>query len=88
MDRIPLWCVSDVAVGDYIEVQIINKKGDRNLDGAVIRGVIKELHPDYKAVEVESGWWCHTKDKLLKRVARGLHVGGKEPQDHEEKERL
>lgn len=78
-----LWSVSDVAVGDYIEVQVINKHGDRNLDGAIIKGTVKDLVPDHKMVRLESGWCCHTKDRLLKRVAKGLHVGVKEPQDHE-----
>jgi hypothetical protein len=59
------WEVSDMKVGDYIEVQIINKKGDRNLDGAILKGKIKDLEPSYKMVRLESGWCCHTEDKLL-----------------------
>ena len=64
------WKVSDMKVGDYLSTQVINKEGDRNLDGAIIRGTIKELVPSYKMVRLESGWCCHEKDELLEhRVA-------------------
>ena len=62
------WEVDDMKVGDYISVQVINKKGDRNLDGVILSGVIMELKPDYKMVKLESGWCCHTKDRLLKHT--------------------
>lgn len=62
------WKVDDVSVGDYIEVQVINKKGDRNLDGVIIYGKVKDLEPDYNMVRLESGWCCHTKDNLIKHV--------------------
>jgi hypothetical protein len=49
------WNVKDMAIGDYIIVQIENKKGDRNLDGTILKGKIKELE---------------TKDRLLKHERR------------------
>ena len=64
------WNIEDMAIGDYIIVQVVNKKGDRNLDGAILRGKIKELEPFYNMVRLESGWCCHTKDKLLKHERR------------------
>lgn len=60
------WKVEDMAIGDYISIQVINKQGDRNLDGAIISGIIEGLEPDYNMVRLESGWCCHTKDNLLK----------------------
>ena len=60
-----MWSLEDVSVGDYIEVQIVNKKGDRNLDGAILRGRIKDIVPAHSMVRLESGWCCHTKDRLL-----------------------
>ena len=64
------WKVNDMKVGDTIAVQVTNKKGDRNLDGVIIQGTIKDLEPDYKMVRLESGWCCHTKDKLLKHTKK------------------
>jgi hypothetical protein len=63
-----MWNVENMSVGDYIEVQVINKRGDRNLDGAIIYGKIKDLVPSHRMVRLESGWCCHTKDELLKHV--------------------
>lgn len=62
------WKVSDMRVGDFISVQVVNKKGDRNLDGTLIKGTIVELVPSHNMVKLESGWCCHTKDKLLKHL--------------------
>ena len=59
------WKVSDVKIGDYIKIQIIHKEGDRNLDGFIIAGIVKELDPEYKMVKLESGWCCHEQDELL-----------------------
>ena len=59
------WRIEEMSVGDYIEVQIVNKKGDRNLDGGILRGTIIELVPDYKMVRLDSKWCAHTKDTLL-----------------------
>lgn len=59
------WHVEDVRPGDYIEVQIENKLGDRYLDGVVLRGTVKELVPDYGMVRLDTGWCAHTKDHLL-----------------------
>ena len=62
------WRVSDMRVGDFISTQVVNKKGDRNLDGSIISGKIKDLEPSYNMVRLESGWCCHTKDKLLEHT--------------------
>jgi len=59
------WRVEDINVGDFIRVLIENKRGDRNLDGTILSGKVKDLVPDYKMVRLESGWCCHTKDRLL-----------------------
>ncbi len=61
-----MWKVENMEVGDYIEVQIVNKHGDRNLDGGILSGRIKDLVPSHNMVRLESGWCCHTKDRLLK----------------------
>jgi hypothetical protein len=58
------WSVSDMEMGDTIKV-MVNNRGSRNLDGAIIGGTIKDLEPDYNMVRLESGWCCHTKDTLL-----------------------
>lgn len=65
------WNVEDMAIGDYISTGIMNKMGDRNLDGAVLRGTIVELVPSHNMVRLESGWCCHTKDKLLEHKKKG-----------------
>ena len=69
------WSVENMAVGDTIKVMVINKRGDHNLDGAIISGVIKDLEPSYKMVRLESGWCCHTKDKLLSHHRMGSDMG-------------
>jgi hypothetical protein len=71
-----MWKVEDMEVGDYISVQVVNKKRDRNLDGAIISGKIKNLVYSYNMVRLESGWCCHTKDRLLKheRINTNLSV--------------
>ena len=60
-----MWNLDDVEIGDFIKVQIINKRGDRNLDGAVMKGTIKELVPSHRFARLDSGWCAHTKDILL-----------------------
>lgn len=65
------WVVSDMRPGDFIRVQIENKRGDRNLDGATLSGVIQECVPSHDMVRLESGWCCHTKDHLLEHVRGG-----------------
>ncbi len=62
------WKVSDMKVGDFISIRVINKNGDRNLDGTIISGIIKDLKPSHSMVWLESGWCCHTKDRLLRHV--------------------
>lgn len=64
------WKVENMAIGDFIEVQVMNKKGDKNLDGMILRGIIKELSPSHNMVKLHTGWCCHTKDKLLKHVKK------------------
>jgi hypothetical protein len=61
-----MWKMENMGIGDYISVQVVNKRGDQNLDGAIISGKIKDLVPNYDMVRLESGWCCHTKDRLLK----------------------
>ena len=63
-----MWNLNDVSKGDYIEVQVINKRGDRNLDGVIMFGKIKDIVTTHKMVRLESGWCCHTKDTLVKHI--------------------
>ena len=72
------WHVEDTRIGDFIRVQIINKKGDRNLDGMILEGKIKDLVPSHGMVRLESGWCCHTKDLMLEhnRQERPTDTGG------------
>lgn len=79
MTRTERWKVEDTRIGDFIRVQIINKKGDRNLDGAIVEGKIKDLVPSHKMVRLESGWCCHTKDLLLVHARQDDTEG----EDHE-----
>ncbi len=65
-----IWEISDMEIGDYIEVQVVNKKGDRNLDGSVIKGTIIEIVHSHDMVRLKSGWCCHTKDTLLEHVKK------------------
>lgn len=60
-----VWALDDVAVGDFLRVQTINKRGDRNLDGAIHFGEVAELVPSHDFVKLKSGWCVHTKDRLL-----------------------
>ena len=62
------WNVEDMTVGDTIKVMVVNKKGDKNLDGCILSGRIKDLKPEYDMVRLESGWCCHTKDRLLEHT--------------------
>jgi len=64
------WKVEDMAIGDFLEVEVINKKGDRNLDGSIIRGTIVELVPSHNMVKLHTEWCCHTKDKLLRHIPK------------------
>jgi len=59
------WSTKDISVGDYVSVQVSNKQGDRNLDGARIYGIVKDVVPEHRMVRLESGWCCHEKDVLL-----------------------
>ncbi len=63
-----MWNLADVAVGDYIEVRIENKQGDRNLDGCVVYGRVKDIVPGHRMVRLDSGWCAHTKDTLIKHT--------------------
>lgn len=65
------WKIEDMAVGDYIHTRIINKKGDRNLDGMEISGIITEIVESHRFVKVECGWGCHEKDELLEHRRAG-----------------
>jgi len=69
-----MWKVEDMAVGDYIMVQVVNKRRDQNLDGAIIRGKIKDLVPSHNMVRLKSGWCCHTKDRLLKHERTNINL--------------
>jgi len=64
----PKWKVEDMQVGDYIAVRVNNPHGDRNLDGVIIGGKIKDLEPSLNMVRLDTGWCCHTKDQLLGHV--------------------
>lgn len=76
------FCGVDVSVGDFIQSRIINKKGDRNLDGCILSGHIKDLVPDFRMVRLDSGWCCHEKDELIEHIPGGKHhpsSGGSRP---------
>lgn len=59
------WSLDDVEVGDYMRTRVSNPKGDRNLDGAVMAGIVEELVPKHQMARLSSGWCVHTKDELL-----------------------
>ncbi len=59
------WLVEDMNIGDFIKVEIINETGDRNLNKERLSGKIKDLVPSHNMVRLESGWCCHTKDRLI-----------------------
>ena len=63
-----MWVLNEVKVGDYIKVEIINKRGDRNLDGMNVSGRIRELVPDHSFARLDNGWCCHTKDRLVEHI--------------------
>lgn len=64
------WRIEDMEVGDYISTKVINKKGDRNLDGTIISGTITEIVKSHRYVKVDNGWGCHEKDELLEHRRR------------------
>jgi len=70
MENKTYWKVEDMAIGDFIEVEVINKKGDKNLDGSIIRGTIVELVPSHNMVKLHTEWCCHTTDKLLRHIPK------------------
>lgn len=55
----------EIGVGDFVRVVVVNKKGDRNLDGTVISGVVKDEVPSHNMLRLESGWCVHAKDRLV-----------------------
>lgn len=59
------WNLSDVEVGDEIKVEVVNKHGDRNLDGCSIFGRVVEKIPSHRMVRLHTGWHVHTKDRLI-----------------------
>ena len=66
-----MWNIEDVSVGDYLSVQTINKKGDRNLDGMITSGKVKDVVSSHRMARLESEWCCHEKDRLLKHIKVG-----------------
>ena len=54
-----------LTVGDYVEVQIVNKSGDRNLDRVILKGTVKDTKPALNMARLHTGWCIHTKDRLL-----------------------
>jgi len=58
--------LDSVSVGDWVEVEIINPHGDRNLDGGILKGTVTEIvgSPHYM-VRLDTGWCAHSKDRLL-----------------------
>jgi len=60
-----MWNLDDVSVGDYVKVEVVNKHGDRNLDGAQMDGIVTELVPSHNMARLDSGWCVHAKDKLV-----------------------
>lgn len=67
--------LTDIAVGDFVTVEVVNKRGDRNLDGARLSGVVKELVPGHNMARLESGWCVHTKDRLVEHRQAPKEVG-------------
>ena len=59
------WDIESVRPGDYIRVEVVNKRGDCNLDGATISGIVKEVVVSHRMVRLDSGWCCHAKDLLI-----------------------
>jgi len=59
------WSLEGKKPSDRIKVRIVNKNGDRNLDGAILHGIIAEINEKYQFAKLKSGWCCHTKDDLL-----------------------
>jgi hypothetical protein len=66
-----MWRVEDMRAGDYVSVRIVNKRGDHNLDGGILRGIIKDMVVEHRMVRLESGWCCHEKDDLLEHREAG-----------------
>lgn len=60
------WKLDDVAVGDFIETQIVSRNRNHPLHGGRVSGIIKEIVPEYNMVRLTSGWCCHTKDILIR----------------------
>ncbi len=59
------WSLDMISIGSLIKVRIINKAGDRNLDGTILSGTVAEIIPSRSMAKLHSGWCVHTKDDLL-----------------------
>ena len=64
----------DIEIGDYIETQTINKKGDRNLDGMILRGVVEEIeqcensYGKWTQIRLDNDWRVHRKDIIREHL--------------------
>lgn len=66
-----------ILVGDYLQVRIENKEGDRNLDGGILTGLVIRKTDSQRQVQLHTGWCCHEKDSVLEH---------RQPQAHEQVE--
>ena len=67
------WELSDVSIGDYLEVEVTNpRRGDCNLDGGRICGKVFEIMPCHNQVFLDTGRWVCPEDKLIKHDRQGI----------------
>jgi len=57
--------VEHLAPGDRVRTQIVNKKGDRNLDGMYLTGTVVSLNMEHRFAKLDTGWCVHDKDNLI-----------------------
>ncbi|MEE9568333.1 MAG: hypothetical protein V3W37_03015 [Candidatus Binatia bacterium] len=65
-----MWNLDSVRVGDYVEVEVVNKYGDRNLDGMILKSMVTDLVPTHNMARLNTGWCIHTKDRLVTHTTK------------------
>ena len=69
-ERILLGQFADVKVGDFVRCRVRLGKG---------AGIVKELVPSHRYIQLENGWCLHQDDELLEHIPASALAERKEP---------
>lgn len=62
------WDIEDVAVGDYLAVEMVSADPNSEFHKGRIWGFVVEVTPGHKQAKLGSGWCAHTHDRILKHI--------------------